>query len=516
MQKLAAMDASFLYSETNRTNSNIGSVQLLELPEGISEREFISSLKDYIKARAHRVPFMTRKLAFVPGNFDHPVWVRAADFDIDQHIIELPVAAPGGRAEMEAAVTAVHEQKMALDRPLWMMYVLTGLASGHVAYYNLFHHCNIDGASGNMALDQLMDDTPDHPVVESAPELAEDEAKAEADLKRRPALTLVEQAFGNFLRYQLEAGQRLSGSLDTTRRLIQRAIDPTQDFGAFGKVAPSTPFNDDISAKRLWSTTEMPLADIKQIGKKVGATVNDVFMAICAGGLRSYLERRGELPEDSLIAGCPVSLRKPGDTSNSNQVTMMLVELATQTSDPVERIKAIVASSHVAKGVTADLAGAYDNNAALPGLPALMQAQMNAQESMGLARFFRSPINVVISNVPGPRKTLYSNGARMVTHYPISIATHGVGLNITVQSYVDQMYVGLTACARAVPDLETLRDDMIAAFEELRFRLLPTNVSELRPRLAPRKAVNPVTDAVIDTTLVNDSHNDGHSDSQVA
>lgn len=491
MQKLAAADASFLYSETSKTNSNIGSLQILELPEGVSEAEFISTLKDYIQARAHRLPFMKRKLMFVPASFDHPVWVEDQNFDIDNHIIELPVAAPGGRKEWEAAVISVHEQKMSLEQPLWAMYVLTGLEDGRIAYYNLFHHCNIDGASGNMALDQLMDETPAHPPVEAAPASTQDELDAE--LKARPALTLVEDAYRNFFRYQMEAAKRFTGSMDTTRRLIQRAIDPSQDFGAYGKRAPTTAFNVDISAQRAWSTTELPLADVKQIGKKVGATVNDVFMALCAGALRKYLERRNELPEDSLIAGCPVSLRKPGDTSNSTQVTMMLVELATQVGDPLERLNAIRASSEVAKGVTSDMAGAFDNNAALPGLPAIMQAQMNASESMALPRFFGSPINVVISNVPGPRKTLYSNGAKMITHYPISMAAHGVGLNITVQSYADQMYVGLTACAKAIPDLDLMRDDMLAAFEELKFRLLPTNVSELRPRVAPKQADSAAT-----------------------
>lgn len=478
MQKLAALDASFLYNETSRSNSNIGNLQVLEMPAGVTTAEFISTLKSFIASRIHNVPYMTRKLVFVPGSLDHPVWVEDPNIDMDYHIIELPVCAPGGLAEMEAAVAQVHEKKMPLDRPLWAIYVLTGLRDGNIAYYNQIHHATIDGASGNAALDFLMDESPDHPPV--AGPIARD--TAEPALERRPALTLVEDAFSNFLRYQMETSKRVLGTMDASRRLFQRAIDPTQNFGAYRKRAPETPFSGEVSAKRTWKIFELPLADVKQIGKTVDATVNDVFMEICAGGLRRYLERKGELPGDSLIAGCPVSLRQPGDTSNRNQVTMMLVELATDVADPIERLKAIRSSSQTAKGLTADIAAAIDTDTALPGLPAIMQTHFAAQEALGLTRFVRAPMNVVISNVPGPRTTRYSNGAKMLTHYPISIATHGAALNITTQSYLNRMYVGITACAKAIPDADLLREDMLAAFAELKFRLLPTNVSELRPR----------------------------------
>jgi WS/DGAT/MGAT family acyltransferase len=216
----------------------------------------------------------------------------------------------------------------------------------------------------------------------------------------------------------------------------------------------------------------------------LGATVNDIIMAVCAGGLRSYLLRHNALPADSLIAGCPVSMRKPGDTSPGNQVSMMNVELATQIADPLERLSMIRASAKTAKEVTAELAGVYEPNAAFPGMPSMMNNGINAVESFGLADFFSGPINVVISNAFGPRATLYSNGARMMSHHPVSIVAQGIGVNITVQSYVDQVYLGLTACAKAVPDADLLRDDLIAAFEELKARLLPQNLAGLKPKAA--------------------------------
>ena len=483
MEKLAAADASFLYSETSKCNSNVASVQIMELPSGVTPGQFIASLKTYMSERLHLVSYLHRKLAFVPGNWDHPVWVHDHNFNIDNHVIEYPVPLPGNQAEMEQVIAALHEIKMPLDRPLWAMYVLTGLADGNVAYYNQAHHAALDGASGNAAFDILMDDIPVHPPVPAA-----EPVTTETD---NSSLRMIEDAYTNFVRFQLETGNRMLGAMDTSRRLINRFINPNKEFGAFGKTAPATPFNTQISEKRTWSALEVPLADVKQMGKNISVTINEMVMAICAGALRSYLDRDGQLPEQSLIAGCPVSLRKPGDTTPGNQVTMMNVELATQIADPLERLAAIKASSETAKEMVADLSGLFEGNAALPGMPAIISANMNATESFGLAQFVRGPINVVISNVPGPRNTLYSNGARMTTHYPVSIPAHGLGLNITVQSYVDQMYFGITACGKAVPDAGLLRDDLISAFRELKARLLPANVSELKPReplAAPSKA----------------------------
>ena len=474
MQKLAAADASFLYAETKNCTSNIGSVDMMNLPEGVTANQFIETLKQYLADRAHLVAYMTRKLAFVPGNWDHPVWVEDKNFDINNHVIEYPVEAPGGRAQMEEAIARIHEIKMPLERPLWAWWVLTGLEDGNVAIYGEAHHATLDGASGNAAYEILMEETPDHSEVEPPEaEIVEEDVSP---------LRMIEESFNNFMRFQLESGNRMMGAMDTSRRLMQRAIDPSKDFGALGKVAPKTPFNTHISETRSWACAEIPLADVKAMGKSVSGTVNDIVMAVCAGGLRSYLARKGELPEESLIAGCPVSLRKPGDTSLGNQVTMMNVELGTEIADPLERIFAIRASSETAKEMVADLSGVYESNASIPGMPALVSANINAIESFGLAQWFRGPINVCISNVPGPRNTLYANGAEMTTHYPVSIATHGIGLNITVQSYRDQLYWGITACGKAVPDADELRNDLIEAFRSLRARLLPMNVSELKPR----------------------------------
>jgi diacylglycerol O-acyltransferase / wax synthase len=226
----------------------------------------------------------------------------------------------------------------------------------------------------------------------------------------------------------------------------------------------------------------LPLADVKLIGKATGTSLNDVFLAVCSGALRRYLERTGELPAESLIAGCPVSLRRPGDNAANNQVTMMMVSLATDEADPVKRLLEIGYSSRQAKGFVADIARSYDADLALPGLPGMVRGGVAVVEAAGLAdtTMARMPCNVVVSNVPGPRQPLYSLGAKVLTHYPVSIAAHGQGVNITVQSYLDQLFFGITACAKAMADPDALRDDMLAAFAELKDRVLKAPTALVR------------------------------------
>jgi len=212
--------------------------------------------------------------------------------------------------------------------------------------------------------------------------------------------------------------------------------------------------------------------------------VNDVFLAVCGGALRRYLGRLGELPEQSMVAGCPVSLRKPGDTALNTQVSMMMVACATEEPDPVKRLLKTARSSSQAKGVIADMSGSYDTDVSLPGLPAIMTGILKMAESADIAGLSGTPLacNVIVSNVPGPRETLYAVGGRMLTHYPVSIPAHSQAVNITVQSYTDQMYFAITGCAAALPDADTLRDDMLAEFVELKRRLLETAPAQLDVR----------------------------------
>ena len=488
MHKLGALDANFLYNETDLVLNHIGSVQRFALPEGVSTAEYISSLKQFLLGRLHLVPYMYRKLKFVPGNFDHPFWIDDQQVDIDKHVTEVAVEAPGDHEQLERAVARIHEVRMDRTRPLWHIHVLTGLEDGTIAYYNQVHHAAIDGMGGQAATMLLMDESPAHPTV-TRPD-------AGAAVSGDDPASLMARSLENLFKYQLNSASRILGGLESMRLMIQRAMDPSLQFGAFGERAPRTRFNTAIGKRRSYATGEFRLDELSGIGKQLACTVNDVFMGICAGGLRRYLERRGELPETGLIAGCPVSLRNAHDRNSGNRVTMMSVNLATHLDDPRARLLAIHESAEVAKEVTADLSHGYDPDIAFPGLPAIMAMTANTAEAARWADVTPAPVNLVISNVPGPRKPLYCNGARMLTHYPVSIPAHGVGLNVTVQSYAGRMYFGVTACAAALPDPTQLRDDMITAWLELRDSFSTGNIAALRPLMAESGTASTVGDTL--------------------
>lgn len=477
MYKLAALDAAFLYNETERSPMHVASVQVIELPEGTSETQFIADLKALAMSRIHQIPYFTNKLQFVPFNLDHPVWIRDEQFDINRHILRADVAAPGGRRELEAKIAELHASTMDRSKPMWELWVLTGLEGGRVAFYNRSHHCALDGVSGQAAVAAFMDPTPETRAMEPAPEGFFRAAGP------KPASELLFGAMENFLKFQIRQASKTMAHMDTATRLWQRAVDPSKGMGAITEAAPRTRFNRSVGTSRSYATGELPLTEVKAIGKMTGATVNDVFLAVCAGAMRRYFERRGELPDQPLIAGCPVSLRKPGDTNLNNQVSMMLVDCATNEADPVKRLLKVAKSSVQAKGLMADVAESYDSDFAVPGLPGLMAGMIRAVEAGNLADLpVRLPCNVVISNVPGPREQMYVLGGRMLTHYPVSIPAHGQGVNITVQSYVDHMFFAVTGCAKALPDADALRDDMLEAFLELKKPLLDKVPAKFQPR----------------------------------
>ena len=491
MYKLGALDAGFLYNETARSPQHIASVQFLELPEDVSEDEFVANLKSLLMERIHLVPYLTNKLQFVPLSLDHPVWVHDCEFDIENHVHVLELSQPGGKRELEAAIASLHEIRLDRSKPLWDLWVLTGLDGGRIAYYNRAHHSCLDGVAGQAALETTMDLDPTPRSVDPAP----DGFFTRSD--RQTPAQLIVGAVENFAKYQAKQPLAAFNSLETAARLFQRAFDPSKGLGAVTQRAPATRFNRAVEQKRAYAVGELWLEAVKTIARVTETKVNDVFLAACAGGLRRYLDRCGELPKDPLIAGCPVSLRQPGDTNPDNQVTMMMVSLASDETDPADRLQTIARSARTAKGFIQDIAQSFDADVAMPGLPAALSAGMRLAEFTRLVNLPRTrmPCNVVISNVPGPQQILYSCGARVTAHYPVSIPAHGQGVNITVHSYHGMLYFGVTACAQALPDPHVLRDDILVAFEELRdsydlpyvsVTLQPKAPVEERPRAKKR------------------------------
>ncbi len=460
MDKLKILDASFLYAETVNTPMHVAAVQHFELPAG-REDGFFEELKRYVADRVHLIPFMTRRLKATPLGMDHPIWVRDDRFDIDYHIQRTRVPAPGTQHQLEQTVARLHETPLDRSRPLWQYWLIEGLESGHVAWYTKYHHACIDGMAGQAIIDILFADSPELPPVPERADAADDAAPG--------VMSLLWDAARNATSQPVRSARGLPNLARTAWSLGRRALGrETGGLGALGQRAPKTRFNVAVGPYRSFAFGSLPLSGVKAVGKPHGCKANDVFMAVCAGALRRYLEERGEMPERPLIAGAPVSQRQAGDQSMSNQVSMLLTSLETHIADPVARMQAIRDSANVGKAVVAELAevGGFDNMS-FPGLPAAFRSVMAAADRLRLGDFLPMPLNVVISNVPGPRRPVFLNRARMLTHYPVSIPAHGTALNITLQSYQDRMDFSITACLDALPDADLLRHAMYDAWEEL-------------------------------------------------
>jgi WS/DGAT/MGAT family acyltransferase len=459
MQKLSLLDATFLYAETDNTPMHVAGLQHFELPPGQDADAFYESLKHFVEARAHLVPFMMRRLRPSPLGMDHPVWVLDTTFDIDYHVQRITLPAPGTTEQLEEAAAELHARPLDRARPLWRWWLIDGLESGHVAWYTQYHHACLDGMGGQAIFEIFFGPTPEPPPVPVGPEELDEDDPGTWGMLRDTALR-----FGaNPVRF----ARMLPDLARTTQDLATRAFRSVGGMGAVMPRVPRTRFSVAIGPERALALGSIPLTPLKAIGREHGCTVNDAFMAVCAGGLRSYLEQLGELPERSLVAGTPVSVRKPGDTSLHNQVSMLMCDLATDREDPVERMKAIRESIDGGIGVVRQLDNVHLGDLTVLGLPIAFQGVATLANRLRLGSIIRLPMNLVISNIPGPRQTLYLNGARLLTHYPVSIPSHGNALNITVQSYGERMDFGLVACRRTVPDVHTLRDHILQAWDEL-------------------------------------------------
>ena len=223
-----------------------------------------------------------------------------------------------------------------------------------------------------------------------------------------------------------------------------------------------------ITNQRAFAARSLPLADIELMAKRSGASLSDIVLAICAGALKRCLADDNFTPDRPLVAGVPVSLREAGNTDPNNQVAMMMVSLATDVEDPLERLQAIKASANAGKKLTGSFKAAIPTDFPSLVVPWLMSGAASLYGRWRLAERLPPIVNVAISNVPGPQHPLYFAGAKLAGFFPVSIPAHGIALNMTVQSYNGTLEVGLTACRRAMRDVTDLADHVVQEFELLR------------------------------------------------
>lgn len=484
MKQLSGMDATFLYMETPETPMHVAGMTMYELPEGFTGT-FHAHFTAFFKTRVHLIPIFGKKLAKAVFQMDHPGWVDAGELDFDYHIKGAVLPKPGTQKQLEDMVAALHSEVLDRTRPLWQFTVIEGLESGQVCLYSKMHHAAIDGGAGMVITKALYDVTPEPRVVEPPkPKVAE----------RKPttperAILGLNDIVSNVMRQQLKLMEGLPKAAGQLTDLIAPAI--TQGVPIPQLIAPKTPFNGTIGAARSYVARSISLSETKAICKATGVKLNDVVMAVCSGALRSYLDGKHQLPDAALIAFVPISIREAGNTDLNNQVFGMNCSLATNYGDPLKRLQKINAESRSSKMVADGSKGVAPSDYTVLGAPMLLPGLMQLYGQSKLADVLPNPVNVVISNTAGPPIPLYCAGAKVTALYPVSIPTHGVGLNFTVTSYLDKLDFGLTADAASVPDIEYLGELLVASFDELVTAVLGPR-TEPEPVPAPAKEAEPV------------------------
>ena len=464
MDHLSGMDASFLHLETPESPMHVGSLHLIDLPPGY-EGDFAEDAKKYLSGRLHLASVFVRKLAMMPFDLANPVWVDDDDLDLDHHIHHVIMPRPGTLAQLERLVGRLHSSLLDRSRPLWEMHIIEGLQTGQVALYSKMHHAAIDGQAG-VAVAKALFDISETPAPVKAPRAAR-----RPDSSQLGMAELATAALSNAVQQYVKLIQSIPATAKAIANVLmpvaegtgQRAFELPKSL----RTAPRTPLNVSITNQRSFAARSVPLAEVKQMSKATGTSLNDIVLAICAGALRRYLADYGCKPAKPLIAGVPVSLRSEGNTDFNNQVSVMLVSLATDIADPLERLAAIHESSSEGKKLTGNVKAAIPTDFPSLGVPSLMSGLASLYGRSGLADKLPPVANVAISNVPGPSFALYFAGAKVAAYFPVSIPGHGLALNMTVQSYNGSLEFGLTACRRAVPDVADLGDYVVAEHRKL-------------------------------------------------
>lgn len=485
MKHLNGLDATFLHLETPEMPMHVGALHMLELPADL-HGDFTDVVKRHIADRMHLASVFTKKLAHMPLDLANPVWVDDDDVDLDYHIRQVSLPRPGTQRQLEAYVGRLHSSLLDRSRPLWEFYVLSGLTSGQIGFYTKIHHAALDGQGAIVLAQALLDVTPVPRAVTPPP-----------PHDRAPYQPPVSSMLKAALRDTVVQCARLVKGVPTGVKAAAGLLAPARDEDGKRRLhwpvrlslAPKTPFNASITNQRAFATAKVDLKQALVVGNAFGATLNDVVMAIVSGAMRRYLDEHGALPDKPLVAAVPVSLRADGDTELNNQVSMTLLSLCSDIDDPQERIRAIVKASARMKKSMANMKAIMPTDFPSLGVPWLMSGLVSMYGRSRLADTLPPIANVVVSNVAGPRMPLYLAGARMTTNFPVSIVTHGLALNVTVQSYDGALDFGMVACRRAVPDIGLFAACMTDAHEELLAvaqALAPPEARPVRKR-APRK-----------------------------
>jgi WS/DGAT/MGAT family acyltransferase len=469
MKQLSGLDATFLYLERPEMPMHVGALHVLELPPGFKGR-FVTTLRKHMASRLPVTPALRRRLWWMPLNLANPAWVDAEP-DMREHVVEIRLPKGAGLHELEDAVSKLHPTLLDRNRPLWKFHVFEGLAPSpngnrRVGLYSKLHHAAVDGQAAVALANAIMDVTPQPRTITSRPSRRTKVFRLEMTEMLRGVLGNQAQKVASILR-------NLPSTVGTLKDAATSAVTHSALMGgpktpANLTLAPRTVLNHSVTTGRAFATVSVPLHELREIAHAFDATINDMVLMLCSSALRRTFAKKRSLPRKSLIAAVPISLRAKGDTSADNQASMSFISLGTHIADPRKRLAHIKAATFAMKNTMGNLKSILPTDFPSLGVPWLIEAATALYGRARVADRIPQVANLVVSNVPGPPVALYIAGAKLLTNYPTSIVVHGMGLNITVQSYDQSLDFGLMADAQAMPDVRDLAEAITIAFDDLR------------------------------------------------
>ena len=457
MRPVGLVDQGFLWLERRNQPMHVAGLQLLS--PSPDDPDFVERSVELARnATTAHAPF-NQRLVRRGGMW---FWDVDREFDVESHFHHLALPKPGRVRELLALVSKLHGNLMDRTKPLWEMYLISGLEDGRVALYTKIHHALVDGVAATRMLIRQMSEDPSERSLIPLWSMERKKRDASTDEKKTGPFAVLAQAVG--------LGRQQLGAIPTVAREVMRSLRPGKDTDQVSPFqAPRSILNQRISGARRFAAQSYSFKRMRAAGKALDATINDVTLAMCASALRQYLLDLDALPEKPLVAMVPVSMRKD-DSESGNQVAMVLANLATDVADPRERLDAIIRSMKASKERFGRM-----SQLEIMNYLAVVMAPSSINMATGIAPTWQA-FNITISNVPGPKKRLYFNGARMDGTYPVSIVLDGQALNITLTSYGEDMEIGLIACRRTLPHMQKLLqylEDALVELEALAARTAP-------------------------------------------
>lgn len=501
MQHLSALDALFLHLETPETPMHVGSVLLLEPHSKARGKSLYANIRKHLEGRLDLAPIFTRRLQFMPLDLANPIWLPVEELDLDWHIQRVTLPRPGSRTQLEACVAKLHEGLLDRERPLWQFTVIEGLSSGETALYVKVHHAGLDGQGGVALAQAILDLEPKAPrKAGAAAHSGKGDAAPESAAQMLGAalshtvsqVSRIVKAVPEAVKAATQATAAMAMSRNLSQEIGLKAgvapnMDPKSLVPKGLALGPRTPLNTAIGSKRAFASIGIPLEEAKQIARHFEVKLNDVVLALVSGALRRAYAGKTSLLKKSMIGAVPASLRATGDTTQNNQVTMMLVGLASQEKDAKKRLLAIHGAATRAKLMTGSVKGIIPTDLPSLGVPWLMSALTSLYNTSLVANRIPVVANLVISNVPGPPVPLYLAQCRISEYFPVSIVTHGLALNITILSYNGMLEFGLVSDPACSGPLKRWATCIKEAHAELLALCVPESQSVRPARTGGRK-----------------------------